>query len=113
MKRTHKYEAFLTDQDRRRHERETEKGQIIRFRVQYEAKISDKWYTIVGYDNYHGYVHVDIYHPNQKKEQKELTFGNLKETLSWCEKDIKQNWPRHRVRYERELEDEQAKERKI
>lgn len=92
-----------TQKDRYRHFHLTEKGQVVLFRVQYEALINQKWVVIVRYDTAHGFPHRDVMHPDgtQTKER----FPNYSRThmLTMGQQDIRRNWRAYRARYEKEL----------
>ena len=67
------YTIYLTGNynDRYRHYHFVKKGRVVRFRIQYEAFIGDKWHEIVRYDTAHGRPHKDLIHPDgtQTKEE--------------------------------------------
>jgi len=79
------------------------KGQVVVFRVQYEAFIEGKWRPIVRYDTAHGFPHRDLLHPNRPAEKMECPGWSNAEVLTLGQEDIKRNWQTYRVQYEREM----------
>ena len=74
---------------------------IVRFSVQYLARIGDEWRPIVRYDTAHGRAHMDISHPNQTQETRDMRASNYREALTLAIRDIKERWEFYRERYER------------
>lgn len=99
------YVYFLTARqlDRFRYYHYSQRGRIIRFLVQYEAFIDEKWHPIIRYDTAHGRPHKDILHPDGSQEKVEFYGYNREEVLSMGVEDIKENWRTYRKIYEREL----------
>ncbi len=89
--------------DRFRYYHDLERGRIVRFRIQYEAYINDKWCAIVRYDTAHGRPHKDILYPDGSQEKVEFYGYPRDEVLTLGERDIKTNWQRYRAEYEREI----------
>ena len=81
----------------------TEKGQVVVFRVQYEAFIDDEWRPIVRYDTAHGFPHRDLLHPNRPGEKMEYPGWSNAEVLTLGQEDIKRNWQTYRAQYEKEM----------
>ncbi len=69
---------------------------IIEFVVQYEIKLKNRWYPVVRYDTAHGFAHKDklSYRGDVTKER--LPFDDLNLALTYAEKDLKDNWQKHR-----------------
>jgi hypothetical protein len=80
-----------------------EKGQVVIFRVQYEAFIDSEWRPIVRYDTAHGFPHRDLLHPNRPGEKMEYPGWSNAEVLTLGQEDIKRNWQIYRAQYEKEI----------
>ena len=89
--------------DRLRLKIETEKGKVVDIVVQYEAKFSEVWHSIVRYDCSHGFLYRDVMFPGGKKEKHPLDIPDLKTALIYAEQDIKDRWKWYRDRYRRRL----------
>lgn len=89
--------------DRFRYYHSLQYGRIVRFRIQYEAYIRNKWHAIVRYDTAHGRPHKDIMHPDGAQNKVEFFNYPRDEVLTLGERDIKANWKRYRVEYEQEM----------
>ncbi len=76
---------------------------IVRFRIQYEAFIGEKWYVIVRYDTAHDRPHKDVLHPDGSQDKIEFYGYPREEVLTLGERDIKTNWQSYRTKYEREI----------
>ena len=79
-------------EDRLRIKIHIERGTITDIVVQYEAKLMDKWYSIVRYDCSHGYFHRDILNPRGEKVKQAIPIHNLRDALTYAEQDIKDRW---------------------
>jgi len=90
--------------NRYRHYHVWEHGSIVEFRIQYEALIEGKWHAIVRYDSAHGKPHKDTLHPDGLQTKEWLTFYSNAEVLTIGQRDIMENWPAYRARYEREMQ---------
>lgn len=90
--------------NRYRHRHEWERGQIAEFRIQYEALIEGEWRAIVRYDSAHGSPHKDILHPDGTETKEWFTFYSNAQVLTIGQRDIMENWPLYRARYEKEME---------
>jgi len=90
-------------ENRYRHWHVWERGEIIEFRIQYEALIAGNWHPIARYDSAHGEPHKDTLHPDTT-QAKEMYLGySNAEVLTLGQRDIMENWPRYRARYEKEM----------
>ena len=78
-------------------------GHIVRFRIQYEARIGETWHAVVRYDTAHGRPHKDILHVDGSQDKVEFYGYPEEEVLTLGERDIKINWQRYRAEYEQEL----------
>lgn len=94
---------WLGPDDRSRQKLTTEKGQVKRFVVQYEAYIEGKWRAIVRYDTAHGYFHRDIIHPDRSTSKTEFSAVEFAEAFTQAELDVKINWSRYRQKYFEEM----------
>ena len=83
---------WLSSEDRSRQKFTTEKGQIKRFVVQYEAHIEEKWRAIVRYDTAHGYFHRDVIYPDGSTRKTKLSIVEFTEAFTQSELEIKFNW---------------------
>jgi hypothetical protein len=92
-----------SDSDRYRLYCETERGQVIVFRVQYEAFMNGEWRPIVRYDTAHGFPHRDLLHHNRPGEKTEYPGWSNAEVLTLGQEDIKRNWQAYRAEYEKEM----------
>ena len=90
-------------EDRLRVTADKERGRILGFTVQYEAKIRGKWHPIVRYDTTHGFAHKDIIHPNGSREKQPLYFPSLNLAFTFAIQDIKMLWKWYRTSYEKEV----------
>lgn len=90
-------------QDRFRYYHQFDQGDIVRFRIQYEAYLDETWQAIVRYDTAHGRPHKDILHPDGSQDKVEFPGYNREEVLTLGERDIKANWQRYRTEYEQEM----------
>lgn len=80
-----------------------DKGQIIRFVIQYEAFINDRWREIVRYDTAHGFAHKDVIHPNGNIEKQPLHFADFNLAFTFAVQDLKISWKWYRRAYEEEI----------
>ena len=85
-----------------------QKKEIIRFIVQYEALINDRWMAIVRYDTSHGFAHKDILHFRGEEDKQPLYFQDFKMAFTFAIQDLKSSWKWYRMAYKREMEDEES-----
>ena len=90
--------------NRYRHRHIWELGEIIEFRIQYEAYIADRWYPIIRYDTAHGQPHKDTLYPDGEQVKEMYPGYSNAEMLTIGQRDITENWSRYRARYEKEME---------
>lgn len=76
---------------------------VVKFSVQYLARIDQEWYPIVRYDTAHGYAHMDISRPDGSHETRKLKSKDYREALAIAIADLKARWEFYRERYERWL----------
>lgn len=93
-KRAVDFVVILEDGIRKRHYHESEKGNIIYYVVQLEARIKNKWKTVIRYDCAHGFSHIDQYDlkGKQLKTNLDLSFENSLKLADW---DINENWEKY------------------
>jgi len=99
------YLIFLSadSTDRLRVSAQKLRGEILRFVVQYEALISDKWCAILRYDTAHGFAHKDIIKADGKSIKQPLFFDNYNLAFTYATLDLKANWKIYRENFEREI----------
>ena len=67
----------------------TQKGKIIRFSVQLELLIENRWKPVVRYDNAHDFPHRDVLDTRGNVvEKKLLNLGTLHEIIEYAEQDL-------------------------
>jgi len=93
-----------TRRNRYRHWHVWQKGQIMRFRIQYEAFIGGRWHPVVRYDTVHGQPHRDLLHPDGSQTKEMYSAYSNAEALTLGQRDILDNWPAYRAAYEKEME---------
>jgi hypothetical protein len=86
--------------NRYRHYHAWQQGSIVEFRIQYEALIEGEWRPIVRYDSTHGSPHKDTLYPDGSETKEWFTLYSNAEVLTIGQRDIMENWPMYRVRYE-------------
>jgi len=85
--------------DRYRHFHIQERGRIVFFRVQYEAKMNRIWYPVVRYDTAHGFAHRDLMDIKGNIEKTPLFNQDYNDALTFAEKDLKLNWVHYKGRF--------------
>jgi len=90
-------------QDRLRVRATKNKGRIVNFVVQYEARIQGRWRAVVRYDNAHRFAHRDILHPGCAVDKMPLNFPSLNLAFTFAVQDLKSLWRWYRYGYEKEL----------
>ena len=94
---------MLTAEDRYRHQHIRIKGQIIKFMVQYETKVTQKWLPVVRFDTSHGFAHRDLLNGRGEKKKTPIFARDLNEALIFAETDIKSNWKMYKEQFLRSL----------
>lgn len=94
-----RYLYLLTLHDRKRHEHVSERGNVVRFVVQYETFIEGEWRTVIRYDTVHGFPHMDRIRPDGTVEKIPLLIKDLGEALTFADQDIDENWERYKEAY--------------
>lgn len=85
------FQWLVWDKIRIRFRLERSKGQIIDIVVQLEI-YEDGWNELIRYNYAHGRPHKDIIFKDGRKEKEWLEIFDLKDLISYAEKDIKENW---------------------
>ncbi|HET7088945.1 MAG TPA: hypothetical protein VFL17_09865 [Anaerolineae bacterium] len=93
-----------TRENRYRHWHSWDRGKIIEFRIQYEALISGHWHSVVRYDSAHGQPHRDRLHPDGTQTKDWFPSYSNAEVLTIGQRDIRENWPKYRAQYEKEMQ---------
>jgi hypothetical protein len=88
-------------EDRLRIKINIEKGKVTDVVVQYEARIKDKWYSIVRYDCSHGFFHRDIINPKGEKIKQPIPIQNFNDALTYAEQDIKDRWEWYKEKFKK------------
>jgi hypothetical protein len=84
---------------RLRHEHRTDRGGVVSFVIQLEARVKGRWRPVVRYDSAHGQAHRHVYRARKKSTREALNL-NLADALTFAEGDMKQNWRRYIEEYE-------------
>ncbi len=100
-KRREEYLQYFTEDDLLRVEFDHVGRSVLKFSVQYLARIQGEWRPIVRYDTAHGFAHLGISRPNGMQETRELKAGSYREALVQAIADLKVCWEFYRERYER------------
>jgi len=88
-------------EDRLRIRLNIEKGKVIDVVVQYEAKIKERWCSIVRYDCSHGFFHRDLLTPKGEEIKQAIPIENLKDALTYAEQDIKDRWEWYKEKFKK------------
>lgn len=99
------YELFLSSdmKDRLRVYALKDKGEILKFLVQYEAFIETKWHPIVRYDTAHGFAHIDVMSPDGRIDKQPIYFPSYSLAFTYATQDLRRYWREYRGRYERRI----------
>ena len=81
----------------------TAQGTVTVFCVQYEIFLEDEWRAVIRYDTAHGFPHCDVIHADGSETKIEYKGRSNAEVLTIGQQDIKRNWQKHRIRFEREM----------
>lgn len=100
------YEFYLTSnlENRIRVGFYKEKGNILHFMIQYEAKIKERWHNIIRYDTSHDFAHIDKMYPDGRVEKQPLYFPGYNLAFVHATSDLKKNWKLYREEFERRME---------
>ncbi len=90
-------------QNRYRHYHSWEGQKVVEFRIQYEALMNGEWIVIVRYDSAHGRPHRDLIHSDGSETKEWFDIHSSAEVLTIGQRDIMENWPAYRNRFEKEL----------
>ena len=91
-------------ENRYRHRHLWDRSKIVGFRIQYEALIAGNWHSVVRYDSAHGEPHRDTLHSDGTQTKEVFSEYTNAELLTIGQRDIMENWPTYRARYEREMQ---------
>ena len=97
--KTVEYFIRISSNDRYRHLHIKEKGKIVLFRVQYETRIDDAWFTVVRYDTAHGFAHRDLLDIKGNIIKTPLFNQDYNDALTFAENDLKTNWQSYKNRF--------------
>jgi hypothetical protein len=75
-------------EDRLRVTASKQRGEVIKFVVQYEAFINNEWRPIVRYDTSHGFAHKDLIHYKGRVDKQPLHFPNFNVALTFAIQDF-------------------------
>jgi len=98
--------VMLTPTDRYRHRHLRVNGDVVRFVVQYETRVAEKWLPVVRYDTRHGFAHRDTFDDTGNKQKTPIFASDYNEALTFAEYDIRSNWRIYRKDFMRGFEDE-------
>ncbi len=93
------YFRYLTHEDRVRCQIEIDKGQVIKFVIQYEILVGNKWAAVTRFDTYHHAVHRDLIDSGGTVTKKWFLHLSFDEGLNFAYDDIEANWERYREWY--------------
>lgn len=85
---------------------EREGRPVVKFSVQYRARIEGEWHPIVRFDTAHGHAHKDTCYPDGTQRTQELNLDDYGVALTQALRDVKAHWESYRKRYERWRDDE-------
>ncbi len=89
---------YYSDDARKRHYHQTEKGKVVRFMVQLEVKVGGQWKPVIRYDCAHHFSHRDRF--NWKGEQvKEVLNLPYAEALTLADEDIDDRWETYKFEF--------------
>jgi hypothetical protein len=80
---------------------EREVHTMVKFSVQYRAKIQGEWRPIVRFDTAHGYAHQDTSYPDGRQKTRKMKLDDYGVALTQALRDVKARWEFYRERYER------------
>ena len=95
--------------DRYRHLHIKERGKILFFRVQYETKIDEIWYSVIRYDTAHGFAHRDLLNFQGDVKKTPLFNQDFNDALTFAENDLKINWELYKNRFLEGMDEERKR----
>lgn len=98
-----RFEVLLTPEDRYGVEIVTDRGQVTRFTVRYDAYLQGTWHTIVIFDNHGGQAHQHMMDPISGKSEPRTIPLDLNEAVAYAIYRIQAMWEGWREQYERRL----------
>ena len=85
-------------------EQKGRRRRLRRFAITYSARIQDRWWEVVRYDNFHGFLHQQRFWRSAKPEGLPSEEHRPVEALvEPCRKDLRENWHRYRRLREKSL----------
>ena len=99
LKKEVEYVIRIGPSDRYRHFHIQERRKIMFFRVQFETRISNRWYPVVRYDTSHGFAHRDMMSLSGSVTKTPLFKLDYNDALTFAESDLKLNWAIYKKRF--------------
>lgn len=102
----HGYEYLLTNQSRIRVKVKTRPDSRPTYVFQLECQFGEReeWITVFRLDDFHDRPHMDILHPDGRKEKQWLgDWGDNKRNMKEARHIFMERWEQERQRYEAEL----------
>ena len=98
--KTKTFRYFLSENDwiDIRVTKDLSKNEIVKFSVNLSSIISGDIYSIIRYDNSHGFTHIDIYGISEKEIIKNKS---KEEIMNLARTDISNNWKKYRKKVEK------------
>lgn len=98
MSRQVRYIRRLSENARKRHVHETDRGRVRSFTVQLEVRRHGRWEPIVRYDGAHGFPHKDVFRRNGESRKIPLRMS-FREALVFADRDIRGEWESYLQRF--------------
>jgi len=96
--------TFLYSEDTRiRHSHKRIGNRIIKFVVQMELLIGNKWHPVIRYDTSHGFAHKDIVHPSGEVDKLPMAVQDFNDALTLAEEELRIEWKFFRMQYLRRI----------
>ena len=93
------YIVRLGKADRYRHQHFRERARVIKFTVQLETLVDNRWQPVVRYDSSHGFAHRDLFNKKGGVTKSPLFIYDYNDALTFAESDLKSNWELYRERF--------------
>jgi hypothetical protein len=101
QRRSEDFKITLTEDDEILVHLEREKRVVVKFGVQYRARIRGAWQAIVRFDTAHGHAHQDVCYPDGNQDTREMDLDDYGVAFTRALRDVKARWEFYRQRYER------------
>ncbi len=98
MPRVVRYIRKLSENVRKRHHHETDRGRVKGFTVQLEVWHDGTWKPVVRYDGVHGFPHKDSFRRKGGARKGRLNMS-YKEALVLADQDIQIRWETYIARF--------------